>query len=813
MRKLLCTLFAIAVGLYGIAQNGSIEGYVYGADSSSTLSGVHIFIPDLQQGAVSNGNGFFAVRDIPAGKYTMTASSVGYMTVSKSIQVREDDVARISFVVVEAISALQEVFVMTKGIQGLKDIPGSVHYISPKDIEKFSYTDINRAFRAVPGVNLQEEDGFGLRPNIGLRGTGVERSAKITIMEDGVLAAPAPYADPSAYYFPTIGRMQAIEVLKGSSQIKYGPFTTGGAINLISTQIPEAFGGRITLLGGSFGGRNLHANVGNSHKHVAYAAETYQYSSDGFKQLDGGGNTGFDKKDFMGKLRFQTSEDARIYQSLTIKAGITNETSNETYLGLTEADFEANPYRRYAGSQKDLMRTEHEHFAMTHHIRLPKIITVTTTAYRSDFARNWYKLDRVRDTDGTSTSISGILEDPDTNSEAYQTLTGDTGPDLHALLVRANNRSYRSEGIQTNIRLAFKSRKLSHHLDIGARYHRDEADRFQWDDAYEMREGVMYLTNAGTPGTESNRIESAKAFASFVQYQLKIGKFTATPGLRFEHIRMERMDYGKADPGRTGSSLSTRMNEVDVFIPGIGLDYHFNRYLRVFGGVHKGFSPPGSQDETEPEASINTELGAGYRKNALSGQLILFYNDYSNLLGSDLAASGGGGTGDLFNAGEVSVRGIEFEIQYDLLASRTQSALSLPVSLVYTFTDAEFQKGFESSNSDWGVVGKGDQLPYLAKHQWTCTVGLEHANFGITVSGRYMDEMRTVPGHGDLLSHEKTDAYLIFDASANYLVHRNIALFVNALNLTDSVYRVAKRPAGWRSGMPFAVNAGVKVTF
>jgi Fe(3+) dicitrate transport protein len=132
---------------------------------------------------------------------------------------------------------------------------------------------------------------------------------------------------------------------------------------------------------------------------------------------------------------------------------------------------------------------------------------------------------------------------------------------------------------------------------------------------------------------------------------------------------------------------------------------------------------------------------------------------------------------------------------------------------VYTFTDAEFQKGFESSNSDWGSVKKGDQLPYLAKHQWTCTVGLEHSNFGITVSGRYMDEMRTAPGQGDLLSHEKTDAYLIFDASANYLVHRNIALFVNALNLTDSVYRVAKRPAGWRPGMPFAVNAGVKVTF
>jgi Fe(3+) dicitrate transport protein len=252
---------------------------------------------------------------------------------------------------------------------------------------------------------------------------------------------------------------------------------------------------------------------------------------------------------------------------------------------------------------------------------------------------------------------------------------------------------------------------------------------------------------------------------------------------------------------------------VDVVIPGIGIDYRFSRYLRVFGGVHKGFSPPGSQAETKPEASINSELGVGYRKNTLSGEALIFYNDYSNLLGADLAASGGGGTGNLFNAGEVDVRGIEFQIQYDLLTSRTRSALSLPVSLVYTYTDARFQKGFDSSNSDWGTVAEGDYLPYLAKHQWTCTAGVEHADFSFTVSGRYLDAMRTVPGHGYFSDDESIPSHFILDGSASFLVHRNIALFGNVLNITDTVYRVAKRPAGWRPGMPFAFNLGVKATF
>ncbi len=813
MRHLVIALFSTFLIVSSNAQTGTLSGKIFMSDSITMLPGANIFIEKSGTGTSSNGRGNYLLAGIPYGTYELVVSYIGYVTIRKEIVIHTSDTLVNNFFLTESISTLGEAVVMTQGTSGLKEIAGSVHYITPKEIEKFNYTDINRTLRSVPGINIQEEDGFGLRPNIGLRGTGVERSSKITIMEDGVLMAPAPYADPAAYYFPTIGRMQGVEILKGSSQIKYGPFTTGGAINLISTQIPTEFSGRVNLTGGSYGGTNLHAFAGNSHKNIAYLLEGFQYGSQGFKQIDGGGKTGFDKRDYLAKFRVNTNPEAKTYQSLTFKIGKATEISHETYLGLTEDDFQQDPYRRYAGSQKDLMETEQSQLSATHFINLSRSFHITTTVYRNDFSRNWYKVDNVTDSAGVKTSIGKVLEDPASYQEAYSILTGASSSNLNALAVRANNRSYYAEGIQTVLDFNFITHDISHDINIGFRYHKDEIDRFQWDDLYAMNNGVMSLTTAGVPGTESNLIKSAKAFATFIQYRLKYGRFTVIPGIRYENISLLEKNYGKSDPDRNGTSLKESMNHVGVFIPGIGIDYQYSSYLSGFIGIHKGFSPPGVKDETLPENSVNYELGFRYNRSALSGQVVLFYNHYTNLLGADLSATGGTGSGDLFNAGEVNASGIEFMLAYDLLSFRHQTKFILPLTIAYTYTNAIFQNSFVSTFEDWGTVAEGDQFPYLAQNQLTIGISLEHTKFGINVSSRYMDEMRTSPGQGDIPNDEKTDSYLAFDASAFYNVHSNITVFTNATNFTNQVYNVARRPAGLRPGMPSSFNVGLKLNF
>jgi Fe(3+) dicitrate transport protein len=798
------------------AQAGRITGTIVQDGSSIPLAGAHVSLQGTSIGSVSRPDGSFSIDGIVPGRYTLQASMIGYHFVRQELNVRAGETVRVNLQLHEHPVEIPEIVVervtMTGGLTGLMKIPGSAHYITPQQLDKFSHNDVNRVLRNVPGVNLQEEDGYGLRPNIGMRGTGAERSSKITIMEDGVLMAPAPYAAPAAYYFPTMGRMQGVEVRKGSSQIKYGPYTTGGALNLISTQIPFDFSGRANLLFGDIGTRTVHAYLGDSYRNVGFLLETYQAKSDGFKQLDGGGGTGFEKQDYMAKLRFNTSANARVYQALTFKAGRTSETSDETYLGLTEEDFSRTPYRRYTASQHDVIDTEHRQYQMRHVIRPASFLDVTTTVYRSEFARNWYKLDKVRaEGSARSADIGAVLADPAGHPGEYAVLMGQASGD-NVLEVKSNNREYYAYGVQTVVGLQLDRGRFGHELEMGLRYHLDGMDRFQWVDAYQMQNSVMSLTNAGTPGTESNRLEDARALAAFAQYRLTAGRLALTPGLRFEHIVLSQKDYGKTDPGRIGTSVTTRSNTVEVFIPGIGMDYRWTDRLTTFAGMHKGFAPPGSKEETEPESSINYEIGARYQAGTLQTEGVFFFNDYSNLLGTDLAAGGGQGTTRLFNGGEVDVVGVEYSIQHNL-GGMTAWRYSVPIRLAYTFTDAAFKNSFGSTFEAWGTVEAGDKLPYVPRHQLAGGLGFENERYGLELSTKYVSRMRDVAGQGAILPSQSVDPHLVFDLAAEYAVQRHARLFGSIRNVTDSAYVVARRPAGLRPGLPRTFVLGIKANF
>lgn len=728
----------------------------------------------------------------------------------------------------DSVRTLEEVIVRPGQILGSKlqaqTRTGSAYYLSPEELKRFSYTDINRMLQNVPGINVYEEDGYGLRPNISLRGTKAERSERISLMEDGILAAPAPYAAPAAYYFPNAARMHAIEVLKGSSQVQYGPFTTGGAINLVSTPIPEKLTANFDGSYGSYNTAKAKMMFGNNHRHFGYMVEYLRFQSDGFKPLTNGEKKGLLRNDLIAKFALHTAPEAEMKQRLELKFGYANEDSDESYVGLTEADFAKNPFQRYLGAQMDNIKTKHIQLSATHLLQKDRF-KLTTQAYHNYFHRNWYKLNDIQlGVDKTTKrSIADILSlDESVNTRYLEILRGAKDFNDEALIVRANNRSYYSSGIQTKAEQKWILGQLYLDAEAGLRYHQDSEDRYQWDDTYSMLGGKMNLVYPGIHGTQANRILSAKAVASHLLTKLNYKRLTFTAGLRYEHISLLNKDYGKNDVERTGMKRTETPNTVSALIPSAGVNFRITPWSTAFFGIHKGFAPPGVStvpkvvvgrqivvqegfEQQRPESSVNMELGLRVKTGELRAELIGFHNDYSNMLGSDLAATGGSGTLDQFNIGRAKVYGLEALVSYQPLPK--DWAFQLPMQITYTYTNTEMQNSFVSDS--WGKVDKGDEIPYIYKHAFNAQASLEHKWFTLSLNARYNSDMRTKPGQGTIAQKELIPAHLLWDASLSVHLHRRISLKVNAINLTNQSYLVSRHPAGLRAGHPFGIYAGL----
>ncbi len=692
--------------------------------------------------------------------------------------------------------------------EGAARVPGSAHFLSPDDLSRQAYTDVHRILRQVPGVTIQEEDGYGLRPNIGIRGTGVDRSQKITLLEDGVLIAPAPYAAPSAYYTPTAGRMESFEVRKGSGSIRQGPYTNGGALNYVSTSIPGSFDGRIDLSAGGEGLARAHATLGDSGPRFGWLLETYQLETDGFKRLDGGGPTGFDLDDYVAKLRLTSDSDARIYQAVELKLGKTRQLGDETYLGLSREDFDRDPYRRYAASAGDNIDTDHEQFQLTYFVQPSDRFDLTATIYRNDFFRNWHKLEKV-----AGTGVAALLASPETHPDLLAILRGEADSDPGALAVRNNRRDYFSQGIQAVLAWQLGGDAGRHDLEIGLRLHEDQEDRFQEEDRYQMLGGRRVFNGLGTPGSNANRIADAEAVALFVQDTFSRGRWTVTPGIRVERIDLMRRDFGTADPDRAGTALRLRENDLTEVIPGIGAEYRLDDSNRLFAGVHRGFSPPSpsSTRQVDAEESLNLEVGWRHQGDGVSAEVIGFFNDYDNLLGNDTVSKGGQGTGDQFNGGAVEVGGLEASLGAELPGT---AGVRFPVRLTYTYTRAEFQGGFETSFSDWAPrVERGDELPYIPSHQIHAGLSAVADRWAAHLDAGYSGETRTRAGSGPIPRHESIEARLLLDLKIEYTLSDRFRLWGQLLNATDEVYVAARRPAGLRPGRPRAALLGISFDF
>lgn len=709
-----------------------------------------------------------------------------------------------------------------------RNLPGSAAFIETDDIRRQSYADVNRVLRRVPGVYVREEDGFGLFPNISLRGVDTTRNSKLTVMEDGVLSAPAPYAAPAAYYSPNIARMSAIEILKGSSQIRFGPHTTGGVINYLSTPIPLSPTAYVRTLYGRHHEIRAHAYAGDTVDtpwgNLGGVVEGFYRESDGFKHIDltpdfrDGDRTGFSLGEPMLKLAFEPKQGP--YQRLEFKIGYSDIRADETYLGLSNADFRRSSNRRYSSSRFDNIQTEHTRTYLRHTIAPAETVRVTTTAYYNKFSRNWFKLHDIAVPNANGEGRSNM------NLSAALAGAGDgrglavlRGEAPGRLRVRNNDRAYYLYGLESNTEYDFEAGPTAHSVVTGVRLHTDRERRFQTDEFFEQQaNGAISERTLGTAGAAGDRREETRAVAVFVQDTITIGKFAVTPGVRFEHLWLESADFGGERKGK---------REIDMVAGGIGATYDLHPEWRLFSGVHRGFSPPdpaaGVFNRVDVETSVGTEFGV--RHTHASGTLLAeatgFYTRFDDLLVIDNI--GGTGSGVSENVGKVDSYGVELAGTYDLGMAQGWSFAN-PYFANFTYTHAELASRSNSRDAESIFAGgeKGNRVPYIPEFAFTLGSSIDFEKVSLSLTGTYVDDVfttasnttRAVDSAGNPDARfGKTDNAFLVDVATAYQLLDNVALIAGVQNAFDKRYVASRHPHGPRPGQPMFGYGAVEVSF
>ena len=679
-------------------------------------------------------------------------------------------------------------------------IAGSGTVISNEDLQKTIDTDIHKILSAVPGVFFRTEDGYGLRPNISIRGTSLDRSSKITIMEDGVLVAPAPYTSASAYYFPTTGRIHAVEVLKGPSAITQGPSTIGGALNLISTPIPTDDKGKFVQELGENGMMRTHAVLGGDNGAFGAMVEVHEHSTDGFDSIANvGGDTGFDKSDLLAKFRYTSGN-----HEVTLKMLDLDESSDQTYVGLSQSSFNKNPRMRYGMTQYDQMKNDGEQQSITYKGSFGNV-NVIATSWSNDYHRDWFKVDKANNGKafGISNGINNVIDAANNgNVDAQGILDGTRAVEVK---LKHNNRFYGNEGIQFQLSTDIGN----HSVTFGYRDMEDYESRLQnyecFDQSAEGKNSALSPCSTGWTGS-NNRLRETDATSYFVQDVITMDKLTLTLGYRSEDYDKVENRWSDAKPTRTikDPKYNNKKSSGDYSTTGFGATYDVSENLKLVAGFHQGMSPVFNGDAEEAD---NMELGFRYNKKTTSVEVIYFASDYANLVAECKNSSGGDcDAGDTFSGGEVDVSGLEVDASWVL----QRNAVNYPIAITYTSTDATFDNSFDSDY--FGVVASGDDLPYIPSSVLAISAGF------ITDSG-WSGYMR-MADHGSSCStaacgtYENIEAYSYIDLSLRKRVNENLDVYGVLENATDNEDIAARAPKnGARSQKPQTFKIGFSYKF
>lgn len=673
-------------------------------------------------------------------------------------------------------------------------LPGSVSYIRTERLNSIQPFTLNEILRKIPGVHVADEEGAGMRLNIGIRGMDPDRSRGVHMMEDGIPVAMGPYGENEAYYSPFVDRMSGIEIIKGSGQILYGPQTVGGIINFITADPPEKTRLNIKFMGGT--GLNFlgSVNYGQGFKNGGF---TISYIR---KQGEQVGPTWYRINDVVAKLVLKTSEKTR----LIFKAGFYNEISNSTYIGLTQNMWENGQNLFVQMAPDDRMVVNRFSASMMHEWRINNKLSMTTTMFGYRTSREWR---RQEFSSTPTTNMSGVI-------------WGDTNIIGGAVYMKNStglrNRYFDVAGVENKFSWNFKTGKIEQRLDAGIRFIYERANEYYMIGASPSSEVGIHT---------SNEFRNGYGLAVYAQDKLFLHKkVTATIGVRGEFFWFDRTFNILSGI----DTLLGNKNFIGAIIPGIGLNYKPAQWVNIYTGLHRGFAPPRVKDaingagiaiQLNPEDSWNVELGARFKvKEFFSAEVTGFYMDFINQVVPQSVSSGSSSSA-LVNGGATRHAGIELAFNYDLAKHLGWNKWSLGLEGGFTYQYAVYSKDRFAFVSGDTLNLMNNTLPYAPSIMANAAIFMQ-TRFGLQVrlnlnyvGQQFADDANTIVATADGRKG-LIPGYVLLDANIAYKVPViRTTIRLSAKNLTNNEYIASRRPTGIKVGLPFLLMAGFEFQF
>jgi Fe(3+) dicitrate transport protein len=697
---------------------------------------------------------------------------------------------------------MPQVVIIGKKDRLFTQVPGSVSIIDPKELKQTAAITSNEVLRKLPGLHVVDEEGAGLRLNIGIRGLDPDRSRNVLVLEDGIPIALGPYGEPELYFSPSIDKMAGIEVVKGSGQILFGPQTTGGVINMFTFDPPAQEQTRMKLSGGMGGIFSGLWSYGNSLGKVGFLV-SYLH-----KRANNLGPTWFQVNDLSAKIKLQTSQRS----SLGLKIGLYHELSNSTYIGLTQTMFDAGGLDYTQLAPLDRLPVKRYSISATHKLHVNPRLSIQTTAFGYTVSRNWQRQDFTFN--ALANNKSGeIWGDPSVSNGAIYMLNSSGN----------RNRQFTVAGIEPQLKWAYTLFNTQNELQSGIRYLYEQADE---------QFIIGQKADASAGDMRDSEVRRGNAVSFYAQNKISLTqKLSLNMGIRYENFKYERQILrGRFTLNNQVLVRDTNLianNRVQSIIPGAGVNYAWSDKLQFFAGLHKGFAPPRIKDaisssgfpyNLDAESSINYELGSRFNVGEiLDFELTAFAMDFENQLIPVSVSSGNTNAAGIINGGKTMHKGVEagFKLDFSPLLG-TKNSIKIE-------SNATFQNAYYNANRFVAANGstinvKGYQVPYSPRVMINSAItyspekGIGFKLATNYIGSQYTDELNSVLPSANGRSG-KIGSRLITDFNLSYQVSkRNLSIYLSAKNIGDVRYISTRRPEGIRVGLPRLITAGLEIS-